>query len=333
MENTEIPLKPIKIDSQDFEAIEKKIKQIFREEIYYPLLKELNLTRATIQNASYNFLMAIMNGRIQFSQGRFTGKFNATISKELKDLGAKWERRTASFKIPLNELPIDVRSAISASISKFEQKLKSIDKQLSQIVPEEIADKIKVSQHFESALWKVERDFQKSVKGITIAPTLSSAQKKRISIEWQNNMDIWIKDFTEKEVGALRTGIKKSVFAGNRYESAAKTIQRSYSVTENKAKFLARQETNLLMTKFKETRYQEAGVNEYKWGAVSGTPAHPVRPRHKALADASKAGKTFRWDDPPITSEPGQPERRNNPGEDYNCRCFAIPIVKFKKGK
>ena len=52
---------------------------------------------------------------------------------------------------------------------------------------------------------------------------------------------------------------------------------------------------------------------------VVGSPNHPVREMHKALA-----GKVFSWDDPPITNEKGD---RNNPGQDYGCRCYARPIV------
>ena len=56
-------------------------------------------------------------------------------------------------------------------------------------------------------------------------------------------------------------------------------IQKSYGVTANKAKFLARQETKLLTTTLKEVRYVDAGVTKYKWKSVTGTAAHPVRPR------------------------------------------------------
>ena len=35
-------------------------------------------------------------------------------------------------------------------------------------------------------------------------------------------------------------------------------------------------------------------------------------------------GKIFEFANPPITNEKGD---RNNPGEDWQCRCEAIPIV------
>lgn len=320
-----IELKPIKESTEDFEAIEKKIKEVFRREVYLPAIRELNGPSKTLTNAREDLLEAIRTGRITFYRGTFSGRFNASISKELKSLGARWDRKTGTFKISQSLLPYEVRGNISASESRFQEKISKIDKQLAKILPEEIADKVKVEHMFDRTLWKTNKSLQESVKGITVAPDLTPEMRKRIAAEWQDNMKIWIKDFTQEEISKLRKDLQKSVFTGNRYETAAQSIKKSYGVTENKAKFLARQETALLMAKFKETRYQAAGIDQYKWQTVAGTKNHPVRPSHKILE-----GKIFRWDDPPITTPPGEAQRRNNPGQDYNCRCFAKPIVTFK---
>lgn len=337
----EIELTPIKETTKDYEDVESKIKRLFRVHIYLPILRELDLSSKTLQNSkAFSLAEAIKYGRIQFAQGRFTGSFSASTSRELKDLGAKWDRKTSSFKILQSALPPQIQAVISASNVRFEEKLSKIDAKLAQILPEEFADQLKVSDNFDSSLWKVDRDFHKSIKNITVAPKLSAEDRKRIADEWQNNMKLWITDFTKKEIIELRKNIQESVFKGNRYNAAIKTIYDSYGVSQNKAKFLARQETSLLMTKFKQTRYEAAGVMEYKWGAVAGTPKHPTRPWHRALAENSNASKTtsdgkcvkgiYRWSDPPNTAGPGEAPRANNPGQDYNCRCYAKPIVRFK---
>lgn len=325
-----VELKPIKETTEDYERIEKAIKELFRQKIYIPLIKEFGEPQKTLKNSQDDLFDAIRSGRITFYRGQFSGRFNASISKELKRLGAEWDRKTGTWKVSQSSLPHDVRNVISASESHFQQKIAAIDKKLAQILPEEIAAQLSITKLFDAALWKTEKKFQESVKNITVAPKLTTDQAARIASEWQTNMDLWIKDFIEEEIVELRSDIAKSVFAGNRYGSAVEAIQKSYRVSANKAKFLARQETALLMSKFKEVRYSDAGIHEYKWEAVVGSPKHPTRPRHKELADASKRGKIYRWDDPPVTTAPGEPERRNNPGEDYNCRCTARPIVRFK---
>lgn len=324
-----IELKPIKETTEDYEAIEKRIKELFRKLIYLPLLKEFGEPKRMLANAIDGkdaLLYALHTGRVTFNRGTFSGKFNASISKELKRLGAKWDRTQGSWKLPLASLPQEYRSAIAASEIKFQEKIAGIDRKLAQILPEEIAGQFKGSDLFDRTLWKTDRNFAASVKGITVAPQLTLEARKRIAEEWEKNLQLYIQDFTSKEILELRANMKKSVFSGNRFESAVKAIQDSYGVSANKAKFLARQETSLLMTKFKQTRYEDAGVKEYRWGTVTGSKLHPVRPAHKRLD-----GKIFRWDDPPIVTEAGEPIRRCNPGQDYNCRCFARPIVRFKK--
>lgn len=327
-----VDIKPLIDNDQDYEEIEKRIKALFKREIYIPLIKMFGEPSRSLKNSIDDLLNAIKYGRIQFDRGKFTGRFNSTISKELKSLGAQWDRKQGSWKIPKSSLPLEVRNAISAGVSYFEAKIAKIDQKLSQILPEELADKLNISAHFDKTLWKVDKDFHKSLRNIAITPKLTPEQAARISKDWQHNMKLWIKDWTEKEIVKLREDMQASVFAGNRNEQAIKMIQKSYGSSVDKAKFLARQETRLLLTKFKQTRYEDAGVNEYRWG-ISNHPIQPkgapyvkgqVRHDHGVLA-----GKIFRWNNPPITNQ--ETGARNNPGQDFNCRCFAIPIVKFKK--
>lgn len=162
---------------------------------------------------------------------------------------------------------------------------------------------------------------QKVLSQFVVSPKFSEEQVTKIAKEYNDNMKLSIKGWTEDKVKELRTLVEEKVMKGERYESLAKIIQDSYGTTQSKAQFLARQETNLLTTKIKETRYERAGVYEYKWKCVAGSKDHPVRPLHKIHDN-----KIFRFDNPPIVDKKGN---RKNPGEDYRCRCTAIPIVRF----
>lgn len=320
-------LKPIKETSTDYEALEAHIKEVFKKEIYYPLMAEFNARAPKLKNSKNDLLEAIQSGRIQFNRGVFSGKFDASISKELRKLGAKWDNSAKVYKLLSSDLPMSIRMAVSSSAVHFQSKLEKIDKKLAAILPDEVADKVKAAKFFDSALWKVEKALKKTVPAIVIVPDLNKAQRQKIADDWQNNMKLWIKDFTKKEIGELREKVKATYFAGNRYGSLIKTIEKSYDVSANKAKFLARQETSLLMTTHKEVRYQDSGVVEYKWRSVTGTANHPVRPMHKALNDRSEKGEIFRFDSPPVDDPHGG---RHNPGQNYNCRCTAVPVVRFK---
>lgn len=310
--------------------MEEELKKHFKEKIYYPLLRDLTLPKNKISNAGFDPLLnALFRGQITYNEGTFSGKLNAGISKALKELGAKFDRKEGTFHIPYQSLPIEVKNMISSSEGKFKQKLQKMDRTLSQILPEEVAGSFKSEHFFDKTIWKADTEFRENVKKIAVPPQLTDDQRKVISKEWQNNMDLWIQKWTEDEIKGLRKKVQESTFAGNRYGSLTKMIQDSYQVSANKAKFLARQETNLLLSKFKETRYEAAGFKEYIWRCVKRP--HDKDPNHHTPGNVRYAhglleGKVFSFDNPPVTSNPGQTTRRNNPGADYNCRCFSRPI-------
>lgn len=313
-------LTPIREKASDYEEIEKEILRIFKEEIYLPLLRDMpGFSRRIIRNSLSSLAEAIRSGEIDFNRGRFTGSFNAGISRELRKLGAKWDRSARGYRIHWKELPQEIQFAVSASITRFDTVLAKIDSRLAIANPAEIAGKVKLSEMFNKRLWKTDAELKKSMKAIGVIPELTKSRAAVISKDYSTNMDLYIKDWTEKAIKELRQKMRGHSFSGLRYDGMIKEIQRSYDVSKGKARFLARQETSLLMTSFKYERYQEAGIDQYKWRCVVGTTRHPVRPMHKKLD-----GKIFSFDNPPVTSPNGD---RNNPGRDYNCRCVAVPIT------
>lgn len=79
-------------------------------------------------------------------------------------------------------------------------------------------------------------------------------------------------------------------------------------VSESRAELIARDQTLKLNGEITQVRQQAAGVNSYVW---STSLDERVRDEHAELE-----GEVFSWDSPP---EPG------HPGQDFQCRCVAIP--------
>lgn len=79
-------------------------------------------------------------------------------------------------------------------------------------------------------------------------------------------------------------------------------------VSESRAELIARDQTLKLNGDITRVRQQSAGVNSYVW---STSLDERVRDEHAELE-----GEVFSWDSPP---EPG------HPGQDFQCRCVAIP--------
>lgn len=66
------------------------------------------------------------------------------------------------------------------------------------------------------------------------------------------------------------------------------------------------------------TAQKEAGVTDYIWQASHDDK---VRSEH-AFLDGVEAS----WDSPPLTADESSSGEDCNPGDDYNCRCEAVPI-------
>jgi len=113
--------------------------------------------------------------------------------------------------------------------------------------------------------------------------------------------------------------MSEQVAQGFRADETSKIIQAEFGVSKNKAKFLARQETSLLVSAYREQRYTDAGIREYIW---QSSHDERVRKSHKELN-----GRKFSWDNPPIV-DPAT-GRKAHPGEDFGCRCIAVPVIRI----
>lgn len=123
-----------------------------------------------------------------------------------------------------------------------------------------------------------------------------------------------IKGTTAKQRTELTKLFKGAQQIGQRHETLVSDVQAVLNIGKTRAKLIARDQTVKHNAAANQAQAQSAGITEYTWRTVHDGS---VRPMHKALD-----GLVFRYDNPPITNDDGE---RNNPGEDYNCRCQAEP--------
>lgn len=116
--------------------------------------------------------------------------------------------------------------------------------------------------------------------------------------------------FVEKVKGIVLNGATQ----GRRYEDIARDLQKQIDISENRARFIARDQMASLNAAITEAKQTALGITEYEWVTAGD---ERVRAEHVA-----QNGRVFRWNDPPGTG---------HPGEDFNCRCIARPIIKFNE--
>ena len=125
-----------------------------------------------------------------------------------------------------------------------------------------------------------------------------------------------IKTIPQESLGRMRGIVLEGYMNGETTTSIVKKIQKAYSIDRRHAQLLARDQIAKLNGQITQRQQEDAGVEEYIW---SDSGDGRVRPGHKRLN-----GKRFRWNDPPVVDE--KTGRRCHPGEDYECRCVALPV-------
>lgn len=154
---------------------------------------------------------------------------------------------------------------------------------------------------------QVDKQFR-SVLGIEVlrqekwlAPQISSFVEMNTAL---------IKDITAKSAREMHQLVMTRVEAGDSLRTIKNAIREKLDVTERRAKMIARDQVSKFTGKLTELRQREAGVEEYIWRDAGD---NAVRAKHRF-----NNNKRFRWDQPPPTGHPGQ---------DYQCRCTAEPVM------
>lgn len=309
----------------DYSDVEGQLKAIFYRILFKPLVDVLKAqgvqgkeAAKELRNAPVDVVVAaIESGRVQYGAGVFSGTFNARIADSLRSLGAVKDKRSGTYTMDKAKVPPDIISTAfrytdktKAIHAELEKRLDEIEAGLEGLVDANTVDATAV-------VGRMDRNFQKVAGDALGREELTEEARARLSAEYSTNMKLWIQKWSEEAILDLRTDVEANASEGYRFDRLVPRIQHRYGVSQNKARFLARQETALLTAKHREVRFVDAGLNEYVWRITHD--AH-VRPDHKALH-----GRRFRYDSPPVVDQ--ATGRRGNPGQDYNCRCVDEPVL------
>lgn len=134
--------------------------------------------------------------------------------------------------------------------------------------------------------------------------------------QWvETNVNL-IQSISQESLGKMKDVVLVNFHRGHSYTEIAKEIQKAYGVEKRKAIFLACDQIGKLNSQLTQYQQEDAGIEEYIW-STSGDSR--VRKTHKAL-DGTKQN----WKKPPDVGN----GHHCHPGEDYRCRCVALPVFK-----
>jgi SPP1 gp7 family putative phage head morphogenesis protein len=303
-----------------FTDVERQLRRIFYDILFAPLLaviEKANSQETELRAATDDPIRdALKSGRIQYSNGIFSGEFNAQISKALRRIGALFDARSRLYRLDPGRVP----SWIVAEATSYAMKAKGTHEELLRVLNETVShlESLVIDHPVnpEKSINEIDRGFKSAAEQLQISPKLSDQARTEMKHEYTNNMKLWIDKFSREEITQLRQRVELNATQGYRFDRLIASIKNRYSVSENKATFLARQETSLFLAKFREKRFKDAGIRRYRWST-----AHDDRVRHD---HRHLNGIVFSYDEPPIVDQ--KTARRGNPGQDYNCRCVDIPV-------
>jgi len=309
--------------------------------IFDPLIAATDETDRADNAKKTPLEMALRAGTVQFQRGAFRGDLNAAISKEIKALGGRFYK--GEWRLPSPLLTPALQKAVAANVSRAAKLAKLVSQALDS-APDAIRAMVKNLtvedmglQGLNRVSWRFKKDLNKAV---SVYPDLGMEGKaalkagyedtdtkpirKKLLHEFEDRTKAVLEDFAYEEVVDLRKRLQPLILGGRPRQEIRDEIGGRLKISATRCRFIARQETALLTVEFTKNQYLGAGIKKYKWITAKD---HVVRTTpnggHKALD-----GEIYAWDAGPDARYFSTGESCH-PGEDYNCRCQARPIVEW----
>lgn len=223
----------------------------------------------------------------------------------------------------LNDAPTEDPLDISRKLSRAIQRL-------SQITIDSFANRLAAGM-IQRGNAQNKRQVQAAYNaafGIDLTGLLSNeVVSEQLNKALQDNIDL-IKSIQTDFINDIGSKVFTELFEGGRHENFVQLIRERGQVTESRAKFIARDQTSKLNSSLTEIRSKELGLDLYIWG---GAGDERERDSHFVLNNM-----LCKYSDPTVYSDDnGKTWKKRstigayigNPGEDYQCRCVAIPYV------
>lgn len=303
-----------------FQLINNKIFSLIHEGILNPLFIIMQNNFYAINDINI-IIEALHKGDLYYVNDLFiskSGKFSNKISLELEKLGAKYSKRENGYKLLKDKIPQQMLVAIAQRQGLAQYKIETVKRfllEVEQNLPY-IIDSLIFNDEVITIIDDVGKQISKNVKSLNIIePELDENQKLDIAKSYTTNMRFYIKNWAFNRIPEMRKKVEQAVLEGYREDKVQKMLEQEYGIAKRKAKFLAQNETSIMLANLKRTMYTKMGFDKFIWKTrMDGLE----REDHKKLNN-----KIFRFDDPPIIDS--RTGRTGLPGEDYNCRCLLLP--------
>lgn len=320
-----ITLTPIELRPEFAIALEKEINAFMAETLFEPLAAVIDVPVRL--NEDEAIVAALLAGTLWYLDDRFSGAFNASISRQLRALGAV--KLAGSFLLPTSQMPVGLQTAI-AQVRQNNYQQHSLVTAFLIAMGANVSlalTGIKFTNTVDKLYADLQKQFSRSVSGIPQlkdSPPLPEGFKSTLQEEMTRSTNDAIKRFAAESILQLREKVQQNLAAGGRVDQLARIIESEFGVAKRKAAIIADAEASLFTAAYRQARYESVGSVSYSWETMGDSrvrPTHGESNNHRVLNR-----RVFRWDSPPVVDV--ATGRRRHPGQDYGpCRCLARPII------
>jgi SPP1 gp7 family putative phage head morphogenesis protein len=304
------------------------------EVVYRPLLEmladeEIPEDNTARFNARFGAVMqALQSRQIHYENGHFSGTFNSAISRELRIAGATKDKNAGGFNLSMAQMPIELRGAAVTASEIAKTIHRDVLATLTQMAGNIAVAKVGLDLAKPVELITADLQHQlilsiKDVKGldmVTVPAQVTPSIRAAITERLTTNAELSIKGVAQDRVERLRKKVEENTLAGGyRTDRLARIVKADLFIGKRRAQFIANQEAGLLVANYRQAKAESLGLDRYEWRTLQD---QLVRDDHKDLD-----GTIHSWNDPPVVNK--HTGKKANPGEDYGCRCLALPVVEM----
>ena len=228
-----------------------------------------------------------------------TRRYYADYERDLKRISVKVGDLISSMRIrnkdDLQRL-IDKLSGYSAKVEKWSGK-----------VAENMVDKLNSAnlRDWHKHSQKLSKSLRQDVKNKQVAGIIDNLMREQ---------KFWICSLPGDAADKIQSYMTEATIRGDRWETLVDKILKIPGMNYRRAKLIARTEGAKAASILTQARAQSIGCTHFIWRAVLD---NRTRPSHRAMN-----GHVCEYARPPIVE--GLPLI---PGQTYNCRCHAEPII------
>jgi SPP1 gp7 family putative phage head morphogenesis protein len=135
--------------------------------------------------------------------------------------------------------------------------------------------------------------------------------------DWSRTNAALINDIPDKTLMQIRDLAIETLMGGDDQQEMEDGLNEIFAdrtdVSDSRCRLIARDQVAKLNGQLTQSRQTDLGIDSYVWRTVGD---ERVRETHDSVD-----GQTFPWSSPPDETD------GNHPGEDYQCRCWAEPVL------